>query len=175
MHVYLYDDLGVLFGPVTLEEIPGLGRPLPSNGVESDTLLPLADDGKVWVLTDGVPVQVADHRGTVYSVETGMAEEWNKPGDLPSEYTLIPFPGPHFVWNGTDWALDVVASVQAQRNQLLEAANKATVGMTDAYIAGLLSQEDEVTFKAFATYKVALAKIEKQPGYPDTIDWPTSP
>jgi len=175
MHVYLFDDLGVLFGPVTLPDVPGMGTLMPSNGIETEEPLPLADEGKVWALVDEVPVQVVDNRGVVYDVTNGMAEEWVKLGELPAEYTPLPFPGPYFVWNGAEWALDVAASVQAQRNQLMDAANQATAGMSDAYIAGLLSTEDAKTFKAFAAYKVALSKIEQQPGYPTSIDWPISP
>jgi hypothetical protein len=175
MHIYLFDDLGVLFGPAALPDVPGMGRLMPSNGIEVEELLPKADEGKVWALVDAVPVQVVDNRGVVYDVTNGVEEEWTKLGELPPSHTSLPFPGPHFVWNGSEWALDVVASVQAQRNQLMYAAHQATAGMSDAYIAGLLSDEDAKTFKAFATYKVALSKIEQQPGYPTSIDWPTSP
>lgn len=175
MHVYLFDEFGVLHGPVEVGEVPGLGRLLPANAIEVEEVLPKTDTGNVWVWVNEEVTQVADHRGVVYNVATGVAEEWAKLGDLPAEYTLLEFPGPHFVWNGTDWALDVASSVQAQRNQLLEIANQATVGMADAYIAGLLSTADAKTFKAFAVYKVALSKIEQQPGYPASIDWPTSP
>lgn len=61
------------------------------------------------------------------------------------------------------------------RNHLLSAADDATAGMADAYIAGLLSDVDTETFKSFAAYKLALNKIDKQPGYPADIKWPDSP
>lgn len=175
MHIYEYDGLGVLFGPITLPEIPGLGSPLPSNCIETEELLPKADDGKVWAVVDAVPVQLIDRRGTVYSVTTGAEEQWLGLGEVPAEYTLIPFPGIYHVWSGTEWVLDAVAAAQAERSRLLDKANQATVGMVDAYIAGLLDEEDTKTFKAFAAYKLALSKIAQQPGYPTTIEWPTYP
>jgi|GEM_PF-1148647 len=70
---------------------------------------------------------------------------------------------------------ELKASALAYRNLLLSAANEATAGMADAYIAGLLSAEDTETFKSFAAYKLALNKVDQQPGYPADITWPESP
>ena len=70
---------------------------------------------------------------------------------------------------------ELKASALAQRDALLAAANESTAGMADAYIAGLLDEADTATFKAYATYKLALNKINTQPGYPATIKWPTFP
>lgn len=63
----------------------------------------------------------------------------------------------------------------AQRDALLAQANEATAGMADAFLADLLSDADKAMFKAYASYKLALNKIDRQPGFPATIDWPTSP
>lgn len=63
----------------------------------------------------------------------------------------------------------------SQRDALLNQANEATAGMADAFLADLLSDADKAMFKAYAAYKLALNKIDKQPGYPTTIDWPTLP
>lgn len=73
----------------------------------------------------------------------------------------------------TDDELKAVAL--AQRDLLLAAANESTAGMADAFIAGLLSDVDIAAFKSFAAYKLALNKIDKQPGYPQAIDWPGFP
>ncbi|MGY3172445.1 type II secretory pathway component PulL [Pseudomonas sp. TE12234] len=67
------------------------------------------------------------------------------------------------------------AAALAQRDALLAQANEATAGMADAYLADLLSDAERAMFKAYAIYKLALNKIDKQPGYPATIEWPTSP
>lgn len=174
MYVYLFDGLNVLSGPADIE-VPGLGRMMPSNGIELEEPLPEPDLGKVWGLVDGTPVQLVDHRGVVYNVVTGEQSDWVQLGELPDEYTLLPFPGGYHVWDGVAWVADAASAAKAQRDTLVRAANQATVGMTDAFIAGLLSDEDTMTFKAFAAYKLALSKIEQQPGYPTSIDWPTSP
>lgn len=174
MYVYVFDELGILFGPVD-PVVPGLGRLIPSNGIELEEELVKAEEGKAWALVNDVPTQLADNRGMVYDVKTGMEVEWVKLGEVPAEYTSVPCPGPHHVWDGTEWAPDPVVQAELQRNQLMEKANQATAGMTDAFIAGLLNSADTKTFKAFAAYKLALSKIDQQPGYPTTIDWPTSP
>lgn len=174
MYVYLFDEQNVLSGPVDIE-VPGLGRMMPSNGIELEELLVEPEAGKSWVLVNDVPTQLANNRGTVYDVKTGMEVEWFKLGEVPPEYTSVPYPGPHHVWSGTEWAPDPVAQAELQRSLLMEKANQATAGMADAFIAGLLNSADTKTFKAFAAYKLALSKIDQQPGYPTTIDWPTSP
>ncbi|MCI0994117.1 tail fiber assembly protein [Pseudomonas sp. ICMP22404] len=70
---------------------------------------------------------------------------------------------------------ELKTAAMARRNLLLAAANDATAGMADAYIAGLLDMTDTVRFKAFATYKLALNKIDQQSGFPATISWPEPP
>ena len=67
------------------------------------------------------------------------------------------------------------ATAMAQRTTLLTHANERTAGMADAYIAGLLEPEEELLFKAWAAYKLALNKIDKQINYPKTIVWPILP
>jgi len=73
----------------------------------------------------------------------------------------------------TDAELREAALVQ--RDALLAQANEATAGMADAFLADLLSDADKAMFKAYAAYKLALNKIDKQTGYPATIDWPIAP
>jgi hypothetical protein len=175
MFIYLFDALGILAGPVSLPEVPGLGVQVPGNAVELDEPLPAPDPGQAWALVNAEPVQLADHRGLVYSTDTGAALEWGELGELPSGYTALPCPGAHYVWSGGAWVLDAAAAALAQRDQLLVAANQATAGMANAYIAGLLDDADTATFKAFAAYQLALNKIEQQPGYPATIAWPPAP
>lgn len=67
------------------------------------------------------------------------------------------------------------AAALVQRDALLSMANEKTVGMADAFIAGLLDEADTLSFKAYAAYKLALNKIDKQLGFPQTIKWPVPP
>ena len=62
-----------------------------------------------------------------------------------------------------------------KRDYLISLANESTVGMADAFVAGLLSPEEVSRFKAFAAYKLELNKVVSQPGFPSSIDWPVSP
>jgi hypothetical protein len=73
----------------------------------------------------------------------------------------------------TDAELKAVAL--SQRDALLSQASEVTAGMGDAFLADLLSDADKAMFKAYAAYKLELNKIDRQPGYPVTIEWPTSP
>ncbi|MFW9080376.1 phage tail assembly chaperone [Pseudomonas sp. P2757] len=70
---------------------------------------------------------------------------------------------------------ELKSAVLTRRDLLLTEADQQTVGMADAYIAGLLETDDMRRFKAFATYKLALNKIDKQLGYPQSVDWPQLP
>lgn len=67
------------------------------------------------------------------------------------------------------------AEAVARRDMYMNAANEATIGMADAYIAGFLNEADTAKYKEFAVYKLALNKINQQPGFPGTINWPISP
>lgn len=73
----------------------------------------------------------------------------------------------------TDTELKMAAI--GQRDALLSIADEATAGMADAYIADLLDAADIAKFKAYAAYKLKLNKIDHQPGFPQTIEWPLLP
>jgi len=70
---------------------------------------------------------------------------------------------------------ELKAAALSERDARLSLANEATAGMADAFLADLLSDAEKSMFKAYALYKLSLNKIDKQPGYPATIEWPTSP
>lgn len=65
--------------------------------------------------------------------------------------------------------------VENLKNVLLRNATEATSGMADAYIAGLLSEDESAYFTEFAKYKLDLSKVEGQSGYPVTVTWPEYP
>lgn len=67
------------------------------------------------------------------------------------------------------------AEAIAQRDFLLREAEGETAGMADAFIAGLLEEEDIKKFISFASYKLKLNKIDHQKGFPEKIDWPKLP
>src|SRR5690606_8242594 len=103
--IYLTDAMCILSGPVTIPEIPGLGLVLPANAVELGEL-PEPRAGHVWVWRDGEAVELADHRGTYYRVDTGERVEHAELGELPEGLTPDPRPGPYHVWLSGAWVLD---------------------------------------------------------------------
>lgn len=107
---------------------------------------------------------------------------WSDITDLEPE----PVVGWSAVKSGDDWVLappvvvpptdeEMKASAMQQRDFRLSIANDTTAGMADAFVADLLEPPDVAKFKAFAAYKLALNKIDKQPGYPGEIVWPDYP
>lgn len=62
-----------------------------------------------------------------------------------------------------------------ERDSRLSKADNVTAGMGDAFITGVLNEEDTIIFKKYAAYKLALNKISVQAGYPANIDWPLEP
>jgi len=66
----------------------------------------------------------------------------------------------------------LIAINTTERNSLMAVANEATVGMSDAYVAGLLDDADTATFKAWAKYKLALSKVDLTQATPT---WPSAP
>lgn len=120
MHIYLADNMGVLIGPVELPVIPGIGVQVPSNAIQLPAELPESAAGKVWALVGGQPQQLADHRGQVYSTNTGEPLQHADLGELPAGLTFEPRPSPDHSWNGNAWAFD--ADLQAINRKALQAA-----------------------------------------------------
>jgi len=182
MYIYLFDPLGVLFGPVSLPEVPGLGYQMPGNGVEMADLLATPDSGNVWVLVNAVPVQLPDHRGPVFRVDTGEELEWEKLGELPEGYTLKPYPGEYHVWLNGSWVLDAPAETAGlaklaglQRDTLMNQATTAIAPLQDAVDLGLETPEKVALLQLWKRYRIDLSDVEQQVGFPVSIDWPTTP
>lgn len=100
----------------------------------------------------------------ISELEVTPAEGWTFDGSIFAE-PVPPVP------TVAELALQAIA----KRDALLANANEATAGMADAYIAGMLDEADTAVFRAYAAYKLKLNKIDKQPGYPSIIDWPSIP
>lgn len=108
-YIYLINPDGVMDGPVELPVVPGIGVQVPSNAIELASVLEVPAAGHVWALINGEVRQVADNRGTVYSVETGDAQSFDSLGELPASVTTLPWPGRHYVWSGAEWVQDAAA------------------------------------------------------------------
>jgi len=107
---------------------------------------------------------------------------FNGLGALPAWLTDVARPSDLYVWTAGAWAIDATlqansqaAAAQAQVAQLMAQASLITSGLSDAFIAGILSDADQARYKAWAAYKLALTQVSQQTGYPATIVWPTAP
>lgn len=137
-------------------------------------------------IDSGIVVEIVDlepnEAGEVVPIERKFTAEFV--ATLIEITDLDPKPGERWTYNGEAFAepvptvpteAELTLQVISKRNAFLGIANEATAGMADAYIAGLLDEVDIAIFRAYAAYKLALNKIDRQPGYPHTIDWPSAP
>lgn len=126
MTIYLIDALGILSGPVEAQEIPGLGKQLPSNAVILSEPFPAPQSGFVWVLEAEGPRQMEDHRGEVYRTDSGAVEQFDQLGPLPPEFTSLPRPSFAHVWANGGWVKDP-AVVHGQQVTLINNACSAQI------------------------------------------------
>ena len=113
--IYVVGVAGVLSGPEVLKVIPGIGYQKPENALELPAVLEVPAEGFAWALVSGKAVQVPDHRGIVFRIEDGVAQEHFEVGSLPADLTWKPWPGLFHVWGGDDWVLDTVAQLEATK------------------------------------------------------------
>lgn len=111
--IYLAGLDSVLFGPVTLPVVPGIGVQMPENAVELPAELPAPDAGCAWALVGGEPQLLPDHRGIVFSTKDGSQLPHEALGPLPDGVTKIPKPGPFYIWGSDAWVLDEAAQLEA--------------------------------------------------------------
>jgi hypothetical protein len=180
--IYLIGLSGILSGPITLVVVPGIGCQMPDNAVELPQTLEVPAAGFVWALVEGEPVLLADHRGPVYSTATGEAQQFDELGELPEGLTLEQPPGPFHVWVAGAWALDSAAQTQAkavevltERDSCLRNAAIRIAPLQDAQELGEATAEEAAALLKWKRYRVDLSRVEGQPGYPLTIEWPTPP
>ncbi|MCU1750437.1 tail fiber assembly protein [Pseudomonas sp. 6D_7.1_Bac1] len=179
MFHYLFDDAGVLSGPVTLFVTPGLGVQLPSNAVELPDELTEPENGFVWAWVNGAPQALRDRRGVVFQTQTGTSTNWEQLGELPDGFTDKPWPGQYYVWLDGDWQLDQsakgaaeLASVQEARDNRLREAAMRIAPLQYAVELGDATQQEQSALLDWKRYCVALNRIEQQAGYPLEVEWP---
>ncbi|KIP96947.1 tail fiber assembly protein [Pseudomonas sp. HN2] len=182
MFNYLIDDSGALSGPVEFPLVPGIGAQLPSNAVTLSIELAPAPRGYAWVYDNGSLQQQVDRRGNVYHTDTGLRESWTKLGDLPEGLTELPWPGGFHAWIDNAWQLDEVARladlkrvVLAQRDVLLGNALLRIAPLQYAEDAGDANHDEQLQLLEWKLYSVELNRIDKQPGFPEAINWPVLP
>ncbi|MBK5416859.1 tail fiber assembly protein [Pseudomonas sp. TH31] len=182
MFNYLFDNSGVLSGPVEFFVTPGIGIQLPANAVELSYELPLPEHGRTWALVNNVPREVIDRRGPVYRKAGGGQQIWSELGELPEDFTAEPWPGDYYVWRDNAWALDDVARLAdikaqalAKRDRLLSGAVLRIAPLQYAEDIGDASHDEQLALLEWKLYSVELNRLEQQTGFPNEINWPVVP
>ena len=177
---YIYDNNGVLSAS-TFPEVAGFGVQVPANGVELEqALIPKA--GYVWLWQKGEAIQVADNRGSYYSIETGEPVEYTEFGKVPKTLTKKAPASPYDKWDGKKWVADEAAKSEAlkkgalaQRDNLLAMATEKIAPLQDAVDLDMATDEEVAELKEWKKYRVQLNRIEQQAGFPDSVVWPIFP
>lgn len=178
--------------PVTNEYISiqdvwvSVGTGLPAGAYLDEPMQP--EHGKAIVRDNGVWVLVDDYRGqTAYHKQTRQPVVIETLGSLPVILTLISPSSPFDVWNDQvdGWVKDevledawLIQQAQTQRQVLMGEASQEIAVLVDALDPSIISDpsdDDQVKLIAWKTYRVELSKIDQQPNYPDSINWPSKP
>lgn len=182
MFIYLFDDDGVLSGPVELPVTPGMGMQIPSNGIQLSFQLPAAQDHHSWVMVNGAPREMVDWRGAVYRKDNGVLLQWTAFGELPDTYTAEPWPGNYHVWRENSWVFDetlqqadFLREVMAKRDKLLREAVQKIAPLQYAEDIGDASDQEQLALMEWKLYSVELNRIQHQAGFPTAITWPVLP
>jgi len=112
--IYLLEQSGAISGPVVFPPVPGIGLQLPANAMVLEQALPAPDTGKTWAISNGEAVQLEDHRGPVYSTETGAEGYQSELGPLPLGLTAVPRPGTGYQWQDDGWVRSAAALFESQ-------------------------------------------------------------
>ncbi|MNQ79781.1 Caudovirales tail fiber assembly protein [compost metagenome] len=147
-----------------------------------------AAPGSVVVRTSSGWVSVDDYRGQqAFDTLTRQSVVISELGELPPHFTLIPPSSPFDIWDESlqCWVKDqaqenamLVQQAQQQRQALISEASQEIAVLTDALDPDIISEpsaEDQVKLIAWKAYRVALSKVDQQPGYPQAITWPPRP
>lgn len=117
---------------------------------------------------------VPDHRGTVYSTETGEPLEFSNLGDLPYGLTATPRPSEAHRWSAEGWRLDpaIAAGLVATRRRVEILAALATIDAASArplraILVGSATDEDRARLTELddqaAALRAELATLEPPP------------
>lgn len=83
----------------------------------------------------------------------------------PPEPEPIPAPTPE----------ELTANALAMRDQLLRVAAIRIAPLQDAVELDEATDADTANLKKWKQYRVAVNRIQDQPGFPQTLDWPIQP
>lgn len=163
-----------------------IGTGLPAGAYLDEPMPP--EHGKAIVRDNGAWMLVDDYRGqTAYHKQTCQPVVIDALGSLPVILTLTSPSSPFDVWNDQvdGWVKDealedawLIQQAQTQRQVLMGEASQEIAVLVDALDPSIISDpsdDDQVKLIAWKTYRVELSKIDQQPNYPDSINWPAKP
>lgn len=135
---------------------------------------PTAPSGSAVVRTGNGWELTPDHRGTVYSTETGAAQECQSLGALPEGLTTIARPSEAHCWSGEGWELDPVveaslaaAARSAEILEVLRIIDAASARPLRAILVGSATDADRARLTDLDSQATALraelASLESPP------------
>lgn len=165
---YMQKPNGELIGPLQLPVVPGHGVMAPTGAIELPEL-PAPRPGHVWVYRDDQAVELADHRGIYYRIDTGARVEHKELGELPDGLATEPRPSPHHDYVDGAWVLNETR-MQAGK----QAAERAWRDMQIASVEWLRNRHrDQLEIGAPTT--LTAEQYQELLQYMQTLrDWPQS-
>lgn len=143
---------------------------------------PEAAENEVAVMTDSGWSLSPDFRGSWYSKADGSVVILRDIGPLPENLTDIERPGRHYKWADDSWKLDeneeleaIIAQAHADRDRLLGVAAIRIAPLQDAVDGDEATDAEIVLLKKWKQYRIAVNRINQQPGFPRNITWPVEP
>lgn len=134
--------------------------------------MPYAADGKISTEPFDGAIEITEDQsreavegmcvGMVVSIEGGVLSIAFPP---PPEPPPVVPPTPE----------ELFAAALAQRDALMVVATARMAPLQDAIDLGEATATEKEAMLAWKRYRVALNRIQQQAGFPQAIDWPTSP
>lgn len=146
---------------------------------------------KYATFNDGGRVACVYNDETVIVVPPGAysltQEQWDQRTALVlvnGEVTIFPPPdvSGFYQWNGSEWVIDAdaqehatIAQVVSLRDALLSSAALKMAPLQDAMDLGEATADEQEQLRVWKNYRVQLNRVEQQPGFPNSIEWPEHP
>lgn len=147
--------------------IPGVSAVPPSPANPTGT--PEVEPVLVHAKGDEIPIEARFHPDFVAELVSVPDDVTVSPGDSFDGTTFGPPPLPPVPPPPT------AAEVLVQRDALLALATVRIAPLQDAVDLDEATSAEVAALKVWKQYRVLLNRIEQQPGFPATVDWPKAP
>ncbi|WP_323936159.1 tail fiber assembly protein [Aeromonas veronii] len=135
--------------------------------------------------SDGAWVVQPDWRDArLWSTDDGRETAITEPNVTPDDIgaTVVPYPGPGYVWRDDQWHADPDLQYQlAEQEAERELASRQAVATAEinrikpAVDGGYAKPEDVELLPALQRYLYELPDVRTMPGWPDKPQWPDQP